>query len=168
MRNLPKAITVPDRDLVLRLRQHVAARSAPLEIRLVQRLGVRVGLDRFSVIDEHADRNPRGDGGGVADVIVVVVRDQQVVQPGQAGLLHRGEHPIDIAIPVSRMPCVDQHRLAGRGDEERRLASFDVDEVDVERFLDLCARGGQGREEQGGDSGSNSHGGLLYRLSHWA
>ena len=46
-----------------------------------------------------------------------------------------------------------------------RLAAFDVDEVDVERLLSLRVGRGQGREEQGGNSGENSHGGLLYRLS---
>ena len=48
----------------------------------------------------------------IADVIAVVVRHQEVIQPGQAGLLDRVEHAVEIAVAVTRMSRVDQHRLA--------------------------------------------------------
>ena len=38
------------------------------------------------------------------------------------------------------LPVVDQHRLAGRRDEQRGVAAFDVDDVDVEQLARLCVR----------------------------
>ena len=46
---------------------------------------------------------------------------------------HRRHHASRIAPLALAVAGVDQHRLAGRRDEQRGRAAFDVDEVDLER-----------------------------------
>jgi hypothetical protein len=73
-------------------------------------------------------RHLGGNRGGVADVIRVVVRDQQEVEALELRLLDRGEHAIEVAIAVAGKAGVDQHRLAGRRHEQCGLPAFYVDE----------------------------------------
>ena len=68
--------------------------------------------------------------------------DEQVVELSDAGVLSGGCDPIGVT-PIESWPTgIDQHRLAGRRDEERRLATLDVDDVDVERVPGLATGGG--------------------------
>ena len=92
------------------------------------------------MIHERADGQPVCYVLDAADVITVVVRDDEIVDPRDARLLRRGGD--SIGVTVSRIACVDQQRLSHWRDEERRLSTFDVDEVNVEGLpvLSACCR----------------------------
>ena len=85
----------------------------------------------------------RGELGHRAEVIAVPVRRDQVVDLREAGILDGGHDALGVArrgrAAVAR---VDQQRLAGRRDEQRRVAAFDVDDVDVQG-LRRAALGGR-------------------------
>ena len=91
-----------------------------------------VALDALAVIHERADRKDRGDVRHAADMIHVVVRRDQVVDPRDAGVACRGRNPERIASVGTRPSCIDEHRLSRRRDEQRRLSALHVDEVDAQ------------------------------------
>jgi hypothetical protein len=64
-------------------------------------------------------------------MVGVVVRDHDVVDPFQAGLLSCVNDPVGIAEIVTGPSGVDQQRLAGGRHNQSRLPSFDVDEIDL-------------------------------------
>ena len=84
--------------------------------------------------DDGAELHARRQLLHAAHVIVVVVRDDEIVERADARLLHGGRDALGIAQRVGRPAGVDQHRLARRRDDERRLAAFDVDEVQPQRL----------------------------------
>ena len=85
-------------------------------------------------------------------MIAVVVRDDEVVDAGHARLLRGGGDAIRVASLEPRVARVDQHRLARRRDDERRLSAFDVDEIDVERLSRLgCAGNTRQQDEKQAD-----------------
>ena len=84
-----------------------------------------------------------------ADMITVVVRDQQIVDALDSRIVRRREDALRIARvrgiarhraePAgSREAGVDEHRLPGRRDDERGLPALDIDEVDLK-----CSRRGR-------------------------
>jgi hypothetical protein len=85
-----------------------------------------------------------------ADVVAVIVRDQQVVDLLDAGGAYRLHDPLRIA--RARIAGVHQHRLPARRGDERRLAALDVDEIDVQRLLrgPCNRRGGTGAGQRHG------------------
>ena len=66
-----------------------------------------------------------------ANVIHVVVRRHQIVDPGRARIRQRRHDAIGVS--PAGMAAVDQHGLSARRHVERRLAALRVDHVDVER-----------------------------------
>jgi len=82
-------------------------------------------------------------------VIAVEVRDQQVVDLRQAGIMNRRRDPFRIPSLGARPATVDEQRLPGRRDDQRRLPAFDVNEVDLERFLGRLKQPEQRREHPG-------------------
>jgi hypothetical protein len=77
------------------------------------------------------DRDPSRELGQPADVVLMVVRADEVIDPLHA---RGGEHRHD-AISVARagVAGVDQDGLAGGRDEERGFAALRVGDVDIER-----------------------------------
>ena len=67
-------------------------------------------------------------------MVAMKVSDQEIVDPPKAGVLRSRENPPGIAPVVSRVTGIDEQRLASWRDNQRRLARFDVDEIDVERL----------------------------------
>ena len=95
--------------------------------------------ERVVVVDERANRHLLGKQRHAAGVIRMEVRDEEVVELRETGLLDRSDDAAGIAsagdgvdapaAPVVRAVAgIDEQRLAGRGDDEGRLAAFDVDE----------------------------------------
>ena len=125
-----------DRHPVARLRHDVLGRAAELLVGgrevldLLFRLGVR------AVIDVVGDRDPLGQLLEPADVVDVIVRREEIVQLGDAGVAQHRQDARQVAL--ARVAAVDEQRLAGRRDEERRLAAFGVGDVDVERLAGFC------------------------------
>ena len=79
------------------------------------------------------------------------MRDEEIVDPREPGLPRHGRNPDGIAwahgVARPRLkraaagkPRVDEQGLSRRRDQQRRLTTLDVDEVDVERVR-RCARG---------------------------
>jgi hypothetical protein len=109
-----------------------------------------------AVVEELADRDAGGDEvGDTADVIDVEVGDEDVIQAGDAGVVHDG---LD-ALGVTGIGCgpsgVDEEGRAAGRDDERGLAAFNVDGVDEQRVLGLCVGGKaeDGCEGEGQDGG---------------
>ena len=93
-----------------------------------------------------SDGNPRGELRETAVVVGVPVRDDEVIDPGKPGVargLHDSRGVTDRSGPG--ISSVDQQRLAGRGDHERRIASFHIHDVNVQRLRSLALA----REERG-------------------
>ena len=123
-------------------------------------------FERRAVVDERADRKPPLKFRHAAVVILVQVRDQEVVdalQPASrtAATMRSGSRAL------TRVPGVDEQRLPGRRDDERGLSALDVDEVDVERF-----RRGSGERAGGQREGEDTAVSFIGRFSsgrfcHW-
>jgi hypothetical protein len=113
------------------------------------------------VIDERSDRQQVRELAHAAVVIRVEVRDEQDVDSRHARRPRSGQDAVHVAPPrgLARHgrarsgrappPGVDQQRFTARRHDERGLAAFDVDEVDVERPRRAREdRGGQRTEDQ--------------------
>ena len=84
--------------------------------------------------------------GRPAYVVVVEMRHHHIVDVVEAELFERGD---DTArVPPSGIAGIDQDRFAGRCNEQRRLAAFDVNEINLQRFRGISSRydGGDHRE----------------------
>jgi hypothetical protein len=79
------------------------------------------------VIDERADRDPLRELLQSADVIDVVVRGDQKIDLGDAGVLDRVHQAVGVT--AARIAGVDEHGLSRRRDPQRRLSAFRVDHV---------------------------------------
>ena len=142
-------------DGVLRLR--VQRRVVLLQ----ERIGVGVRLHVRPVIDVVLDRDPVRELRQGAEVIAVVVREHEVVDLFQTRVLHRRHDPLRVADGAgSAVTGVYQQGFAGRGHEQRRVAPFDVDDVDVERL----GRPGLG----GGQGGGQNHEQEAECSAHWS
>ena len=86
------------------------------------------------MIDEGPDWNQTRELGSAAVVVAMKVSDQEIVDPPKASVLCCRENPSGIAPVVSPVTGIDEQRLASWRDNQRRLAAFDVDEIDVERL----------------------------------
>ena len=84
------------------------------------------------MVDEAADGDLRGELGDAADVVDVIVGDDEVVDLADASLLAEGDDAVGVAGVGGGPAGVDEEAFAGGGDEEGRLTAFDVGEVDLE------------------------------------
>jgi hypothetical protein len=100
-----RELHLAQQDLRAGLGQHVPRARASLDVAAVERLRVGRRFDGLAVVDEGGDRHLRGNRGGVAGVIGVVVRDQQEVEALELRLLDGRQHAIQVAIPVARSRC---------------------------------------------------------------
>jgi hypothetical protein len=92
-----------------------------------------------------------GDAGRelrhAAEMVAVPMRRDEVVDRGDAGVLHRGHDAI--GIPRPWVAGVDENRFAGRRDEECRVAAFHVDEVHLQALRRCLSRRGDNGEREG-------------------
>ncbi len=95
------------------------------------------------MIDERADLHQIGELPHPADVVAVVVRDQQIVDLFDAGGLGGALDAVGIAALETSPACVDEQGLARWADNQRGLAAFDINEENLERP-------GDQRRQQGG------------------
>ena len=148
-----------ERNDVARLHDKMAAGRDRLAVRLIGALHVlaEVRADRLLRIDdaramihERANRQARRDVFHAAVMVAVEMGGEHDVDLANARLLRDRSDAVGIAI--ARVASIDQHRLARRRDEQRRLPALDVDEVDVEGFR--CLRPDAG--VRGQDCGNGS------------
>ena len=74
-----------------------------------------------------------------AVVIGMPVRGDQAVDLREAGVLGGGDDALGVADRAVEVAGVDQERFTGRVHEQRRVAAFDVDDIDVQRRAGACA-----------------------------
>ena len=67
-----------------------------------------------------------------ANVVVVIVRDQHVVDLREAGAFGSCDNTVSVTAVVAGPSGVDEQRFSSGSDEECRLAAFNVDEVDLQ------------------------------------
>ena len=112
--------------------------AVELRVGRLESLHLLALFDRRTVIDEGPDRNPLRQLLQSADVIDVVVRRDQVVDLRDAGVGDRQHEPIGVA--SAGVAGVNERRLPGGRDEQRRLPPFGVDDVDLQRLGAPAAR----------------------------
>jgi len=120
-------------------------------------------LSHAAVVDERLNRNELGQLGNAANVVRVKVGDEQIVDARRPSLLRDREDALRIArlgritrprgeTSSAGKPGVDQHRVTIGRDDERGLATLDVDKVNVERLPHLDRLGfRRGRIERQGE-----------------
>ena len=101
-------------------------------VRLGKFVGARIAFRVSAVVHKVHDRDLFRELRDSSGVIRVVMREYEVVYLADAGLLGRRGDPLRVTAIKSGPACVNQQRLARRGDQQRRLAALDVDEVDIE------------------------------------
>ncbi len=122
------------RDLVAGLEDGVLSLGVERRVDLGQELVGGFGrLLVRAVVHELADRDALLEFGHAAVMIAVPVRDDQAVDLGEAGILGGGEDAFGVADRAVEVAGVDQERFTGRVHEQRRVAAFDVHDIDVER-----------------------------------
>jgi len=67
-----------------------------------------------------------------ADVIAVIVRDHQIVDALEVSQFRRRDDAAGISSIEPRPARIHQHRLPRRRDDQRRLAAFDIDGIDLQ------------------------------------
>ena len=97
-----------------------------------------------AVVHELADRDALLQFGHAAVMIGVPVGGDQAVDLGEAGVLGGGNDAFGVADRAVEIAGVDQERFTGRVHEQRRVAAFDVDDIDVERRARGLRTGGNG------------------------
>ena len=97
------------------------------------------------MIDERAHGNLRHQLGESANVVCMVVGQQQVIDLAHARIFGRGYDAVSIQAVVPCPAGIDQQRLPCRGDKERRLTAVHIDEVNLERMALCRLRSGQHR-----------------------
>ena len=101
----------------------------------------------LAVVDEFADGDAGGDEiGNAADVIDVEMGDEDVIEAGDAGVVHGGLDAFGVTGIGSGPAGIDEEGCAGGGDDEGGLAALNIDGVDEERVFGL---GGGGDGEDG-------------------
>ena len=125
--------------LVSRLRDGVLRLGPELGVGRLEAGNLLAFLDARPVIDVVLDRDALGELLQAADVIDVVVRRDEVVDLLDAGFRKYRHDAIGVA--RHRVGRIDQHRFTRRRDDERRLAAFDVEGVDVECLCRLGCLG---------------------------
>src|SRR5215469_3934045 len=107
-------------------------RSDRLLIGIVVVLNISlVQLTIRSVVDYSAHWNLLQQLRKPSYMIVVIVRNQHVVDLPQPCFLHCRSNTIRIAILVARPSCVNKQRPPRRSNKQRRLSAFHVHKVDL-------------------------------------
>src|ERR1700759_337437 len=120
--------------------------------RLISRvgfLGGGIGGAVGAVIDEGAYGHARQELRETANMVGMVMSEQQIIDPGHARIFGCGDNAACIESVVTCPSGVDQQRLSRRGDEESRLATVDIDEIDLKIMARSCCEVGAAKYEPG-------------------
>ncbi len=69
-----------------------------------------------------------------ANMIAMVVRNQDIIDLREAGLMRGSQDPIGVAAFISRPAGIDEQRLSRWTHHQSRLPAFHVDEIYLQRF----------------------------------
>ena len=107
-----------------------------------------------SVIEECANLDSVDQRGNSADVIAVIVGDQDIIELLAGRLDGCGDDAVGIATFVAWPTGIDQQRFARWAHDQSRLPALDVDEVNLQRLLKLAQRSTvlQAAEDRGAGS----------------
>jgi hypothetical protein len=122
------------------------------------------------VIHEMRNWDARSQFSDTAVMVAMPVSDDQVINPGDAGVSSRRQDSTGIAHgPCTTISGIDQERLTGWGDSKRGVAAFDVDNVDIQGLREAAlARKKAGAENNRDYARESSHSAsfLDNRLEH--
>ncbi len=93
---------------------------------LIIRLAVR------PVINERANRNPGKELWSTANMVSVIVSEQNKINFRDPRFLGGGDNSVRVTPGISGPAGIDQQRLAFRSDEESCLPALDVYKVDLQ------------------------------------
>ena len=153
-----------DGNGVAGFRQDVLALVALVDVGVVENIGIFAVLVIGAVVHEVHDRELFGELGHSAHVVGVVVGDHQVIDLLHARGLGRRGDAIGIAVVVPRPAGIDQHGFTGGRDQQRGLASFDVDEVDFQ-VPGGRQQGGRAQQYEGGNEGFHAENRITARTA---
>ena len=88
-----------------------------------------------AVVEKVANRKPVRQLGGIAHVIAVIVRDNDVVQLLYAGFLDRSGYAVRLNVSIPSRARIHQQCFSAGGHKEGGLPALRIDEVDVQRFI---------------------------------
>ena len=88
----------------------------------------------FPVIEKDSHRNFSGKLRDASRVILVIVSEKHKINFRNARQFCNGGNAIRIAAVEAGPARVDEQRLPSRGDEERGLAAFRIDKIDLQRL----------------------------------
>src|ERR1700758_3244019 len=98
--------------------------------------------------------------GNTANVIAMIVRDQHIIELADAGLMRGSQDPVGVTPLISRPTRIDEQRLSGRTHHQRRLPTFHVDKINLERLfaggLSSLARQNQHEDTEANNSNQQS------------
>src|SRR6185437_11042507 len=101
-------------------------------------------LSIWAVIDEGPDGDTRYELRHSAYVVIVIMREQHVIDPADPRLVGGGYDTVRVAAIVVRPSSIDEQGLAGRSYKERGLAALHVNHANLE--LPFRARFGPSRD----------------------
>jgi hypothetical protein len=108
-----------------------------------------IELAIWAVIDECADGNTSDQLRNSAHMILVVMREQHIVDLRKSGLPGSRDDAVCVASIIVLPTCIDEKRLSRSRYEKCRLAALDVDEVNLQSSRGIVeADGSSGRGDQ--------------------
>src|SRR3954468_3981026 len=98
-------------------------------------VGRRRRLHVRAVIVIARDRKLLGKFPKASEMVAVPVRDDQMIDLGDTGVFRRFDDASGIARRLgAAIAGIDEHSLAEWRDEQRGVAAFNVDDVNLQRF----------------------------------
>src|SRR5207237_6056096 len=99
---------------------------------LQKRIDTGIGLSVRPVVDEFFDRYPLSKFGKAADMITVVMRDDQMIDRRHSRVLRRRHNSFGVTHRGwAAVSGVDEHRFSGRCNKQYGIAAFNIDDIDV-------------------------------------
>ena len=142
------------RDHVTRLDRHPLPVADRLHIGLVVAASaprIQRG-DGLAVVHEDLARYSGIHPGNVAAVVGIVVGGHDIVELLDSGGLGDLDNPFRVPVVLGRIAGIDEHRLTVGRQQDHRLASLGIDDVDVQRV------GGRDRGSQQKRNGTDKEG----------
>ena len=129
-------------NLVARFRHRVLGVGDELRIHLLQEIiGGLAGLDVWAMVDEFADGDLRSELRQPSEVVAVPVCNDQMIDLFKPSIFDRRHDAAGITNGARRdIARIHEQRFPGRRDKQRRIATLDVDYIDVEHLCRLALR----------------------------
>src|ERR1051326_5177206 len=101
------------------------------------------------MVEKLLNRDAFGKLGPPADVIPVIMRENQMINLLQAGILGSVRDPARIPdSTVADIAGINQNRFAGRRNKQDSISALNVDNVNVQRSWFVLCRGKSCNDEQ--------------------